>query len=413
MTQPRSKAIFLSYDGFGQSYLETLYLPILGSIENPPVDFTVVQFMPKNHPQKASDAAAAEKLGIKIHFLNYYNSPPLLGTLYLIADGIFKVGRIVRKEKIDFIHARVHIPGLVALAAAKLFRPQVKLIYDMDGFVPEYRAETGMWSEKGFIYKAFKKIEKLLVEKADLIMVRTESAKKILGDWYGDAAATKTYVTPNGKDENFYHPFTEAENREIRQKYNLDDDTIFVIYVGTLGELFLPDKMFRLFSYVKKQQPNSFFLVLTGSDFEPLSRMARAEGLTEQRDYAVGRVSGAEIPRYVSAADVGISFRAPTLSMRGISPLKVCEYLLCGTPAIVNASIGDLDILFEENKELGFLLNETSDDELKQSAEWILKTAKPERNRLRETSRAGGVKEFGLSHIKKLYENVYGKLINR
>ncbi len=411
MTQPRSKAIFLSYDGYGQSYLETLYLPILGSIENPPVDFTVVQFMPKNHPQKASDAAAAEKLGIKIHFLNYYNSPPLLGTIYLILNGIFKVGRIVRKEKIDFIHARLLIPGIIALAAT-LFRPQVRLIYDLDGFVPEARVEAGLWSEKGFIYKTLKKVEKLLVKKANLILVRTEKAKKILSGWYGDESTSKTFVTPNSKDESVFHPFTEAENREIRQKYNLDDDTIFVIFAGTFGSFYMPDKMFRLFSYVKKRQPNSFFLILTVSDFEPFRHMVKTEQLTEE-DYKVEGVLPVEVPRLISAADVGISFRIPQLSLCGIAPIKVCEYLLCGTPVIATASTGDMNLLFKENKELGFLVNETSDDELKQAAEWILKTAKPSRDNLRETSRAGGVKEFGLSNIKKLYEDVYRKLIDR
>ena len=77
MTQPRSKAIFLSYEGFGQSYLEALYLPILESIENPSVDFRVVQFIPENHSQKKTEAAAAERLGIPLYFLNYYNSPIL------------------------------------------------------------------------------------------------------------------------------------------------------------------------------------------------------------------------------------------------------------------------------------------------------------------------------------------------
>lgn len=411
MTESRNKAIFLSYEGFGQSYLETLYLPILDSVKNPLIDFTVVQFIPKNHPQKSTDAAAAERLGIKLHFLNYYNSPPLISTLYLIINGFFKVGRIVRKEKIDFIHARTIIPGLIALGA-KIFRPEMKFIFDTDGFVPEYRIEIGLLDEHGFIFKILKRIEKLLIEKSDIILVRTENAKKILTHWYGSDAESKIFVTPNGKDEDFYYPFPEAENRIIRQKYNLNDDTIFVIYVGTLSEASMPDKMFRLFSHLKKLEPNSFFLVLTASNYEPLNDMAKAEGLTEA-DYKVERVFPAEIPSLISAADVGISFRAATLSMRGISPLKVCEYLLCGTPAIVNASIGDLEELFEENKELGFLLKEMSEDELKQTAEWIFKTAKPMRKRLRETARQGGIKEFGLSNIKKLYESVYRKLINK
>ncbi|HEX8265029.1 MAG TPA: glycosyltransferase [Pyrinomonadaceae bacterium] len=411
MRQSHGKAIFLSYEGFEQSYLETLYLPILDSIKRPPIDFTVVQFIPKNHPQKALDAAAAERLGIPVHFLNYRNSPPVFSTIYLILNGILKVGLLARREKTDFIHARTWVPGLIALGA-KIFRPRLKFIFDTDGFVPEFRVESGLLKNQGLMFKTLKKIEKLLIKKSDLILVRTNNARKILSNWYGDEAGSKIFVTPNGKDENFYRAFSAAENRKVRQKYNLSDEAILVLYVGTLVENVLPGKMFRLFSDVKKLEPNSFFLILSGSNFERLGELAQTEGLTEA-DYMVERVFPAEIPALISAADVGISFRAPTLSNQGVSPLKVCEYLLCGTPAIVNSGAGDLEPLFEENKELGFLLKEMSDKEISQAAEWIVRIAKPSRERLRETARQGGIKEFGLSNIKKLYENVYSKLIKR
>ncbi|MDQ4121011.1 MAG: glycosyltransferase [Acidobacteriota bacterium] len=411
MTQSRNKAIFLSYEGHGQSYLEALYLPILKSIENPPIDFTVVHFIPKDHPQKATDAAAAQRLGVRLHFLNnYHNAPQLLSTLFCILNGILKVNSIAAREKIDFIHARGLIPGLITLCVT-FFRRKIKTIFDPDGFVPEFRVETGLLNEQSFMFKALKKIEKRLVEKSDLILARSQNARKIMSDWYGAEAEAKIYVTPNGKDENCYRPFSPEENRKIRQKYGLSQDAIFVIYVGSMSENFLPDKMFRLFSGVKKLEPNSFFLLLSGTDFEPLDEMARAEGLTET-DYTVERVFPSEVPAFISAADVGFSFRTPTLSNLGVSPLKVCEYLLCGTPAVVNSGTGDLESLFETNEGLGFLLKETSDEELNQAAEWVVRTAKPKRECFRETARRGGIEEFGLSRIKKLYENVYSKLIN-
>ena len=318
---------------------------------------------------------------------------------------------LARREKIDFIHARTAIPGLIALGA-KIFRPSMKIIFDTDGFVPEFRVEIGLLNEKGLMFKTLKKIEKLLVKKSDMILVRTQSAKNIMIDWYGTQIESKTYVTPNGKDEDFYRPYTEAQNRQIRQKYGIGDDAIFLIYVGTLGQSSMPDKMFRLFSLVTQLEPNSFFLILSRTEFDELDALAQAEGLSDA-DYRVESVFPSEIPPLVSAADVGISFRAETLSMRGISPLKVCEYLLCGTPAIVNSSIGDLEDLFEKNKQLGVLLMEMSDEELRETAEWVVKTAKPSRELLRQTTRQGGIKAFGLSNIKKLYENIYSKLINQ
>ena len=52
-----------------------------------------------------------------------------------------------------------------------------------------------------------------------------------------------------------------------------------------------------------------------------------------------------EVPVYLSAADIGISFIRPAPSKVASSPTKIAEYLACGLPVVINGGVGDLDDL--------------------------------------------------------------------
>jgi glycosyltransferase involved in cell wall biosynthesis len=47
------------------------------------------------------------------------------------------------------------------------------------------------------------------------------------------------------------------------------------------------------------------------------------------------------MPRYLSAADAGLSFVLPAPSKRASSPVKNGEYLACGLPVVTTDGIGD------------------------------------------------------------------------
>ncbi len=64
----------------------------------------------------------------------------------------------------------------------------------------------------------------------------------------------------------------------------------------------------------------------------------------------VTRVDPSEIPAYLSASDVGLSFVKATYATQSRSPTKIPEYLAAGLPIIANSGVGDVDELIVTEK---------------------------------------------------------------
>jgi glycosyltransferase involved in cell wall biosynthesis len=81
-----------------------------------------------------------------------------------------------------------------------------------------------------------------------------------------------------------------------------------------------------------------------------------------ESDYLVTRVSPSEIPEYLNASDVAISFVKSSFSTLSRSPTKIPEYLACGLPIIANAGVGDVDALISDNS-VGRLIDGFTDND--------------------------------------------------
>jgi glycosyltransferase involved in cell wall biosynthesis len=98
--------------------------------------------------------------------------------------------------------------------------------------------------------------------------------------------------------------------------------------------------------------------VLTQSPPEMIAGPLRARGVREE-DFLVRRVAPADIPRYLKAADLAVSFIKPCFSKLSSSPTKLAEYLAAGLPVICNAGVGDVDALVE-GERVGVVVRELS-----------------------------------------------------
>ena len=74
-------------------------------------------------------------------------------------------------------------------------------------------------------------------------------------------------------------------------------------------------------------------------------------------DFHVRRVSPADVPRYLKAADVAVSFIKPCYSKLSSSPTKLAEYLAAGLPVVCNAGVGDVDAVVE-GERVGVIVRE-------------------------------------------------------
>jgi hypothetical protein len=104
--------------------------------------------------------------GIDWHMLRYHKRPTLPATLFDIAAGAWRASRIVRRERIDLLHARSHVGAAIGALAKKL--TGARLIFDIRGFLPEEYVDSGNWPKDGVLF-AYEAAERWLYRSADAL----------------------------------------------------------------------------------------------------------------------------------------------------------------------------------------------------------------------------------------------------
>lgn len=131
----------------------------------------------------------------------------------------------------------------------------------------------------------------------------------------------------------------------------------------------------------------------------------------EPENFSVQAVASSEVPSYLAAADVGLAFIKRCVSKVASSPTKNGEYLACGLPLVINAGVGDSDLLVNDWKA-GVLIEDFSEDDYARAAceiETMVRDPK-----VRESARLVAEQVFDLNTIgaeryASLYERVLGE----
>ena len=182
-----------------------------------------------------------------------------------------------------------------------------------------------------------------------------------------------------------------------------------IVYVGSFGGWYLTDEMTDFLAVAHKQDPSTFSMILTQSPREMVTEQLAKLGIASD-DFLVAEVKPREVPRYLKAADIAISFIKPCYSKQSSSPTKIAEYLASGLPIVCNAGIGDLDALIEEQR-VGALLNEFNDEAYLKALDEIEIVRREEG--LAERLRGVARQEFDLATVgrtryRRLYERLLG-----
>jgi glycosyltransferase involved in cell wall biosynthesis len=407
------RTLYVCYFGLREPLVQTQVLPYLRELAKAGVVVHLLTFEPQLRSawttQKLNDEKArlaAE--GITWFALAYHKSPSLPATVYDIGAGAWTITRIVRRHRIDALHARAHIPLAMALIAARL--TGCRLVFDIRGLMAEEYADAGVWAENSSKFRAIKMLERAGIRKADQIVVLTRAMR----EWLRESGLTKTEnieVIPCCVD---FTRYAEPEHAtEIERDTKMDHEAEFeaasfeVVYAGSVTGLYLLEEMAGFFAAVRAQEPRAFFRILTMSPAaEATARLLRA-GL-QSENFRVGGVSASEVPHYLRRARLGLSFRKSTFSQLAASPTKIPEYLAAGLPVVSNAGIGDVDKLLE-SEGVGVVVRNFSSDEFEQTARRALQLAADPSVRARcveVAQRHFDVKTIGANG----YLNVYRRL---
>src|ERR1044072_7374635 len=341
------RVLFISYNGMLEPLGQTQVLPYLRELAKRGVQFTLLSFE-RDKAFTEEGQRACEKLkrelveqGIEWHWLRYHQRPSLPATVYDVFAGIRYASGLVRRNKIELVHARSHIPATIALALKSKFG--IKMIFDVCGLMAEEYVDSLHWSKGGLRYRVTKAAERRVFAGTDAVVTLTERIWPIIKEWDGlKGREVHHAVVPCCVDLSLFK-FSEQQRERLRSELKLGD-RFTLVYSGSLDGWYLTEEMADFFASIVKKRNDAHLLWLTMGSRERVRQLMSARGIGEE-NFSIHAVAPKLIPSYLAAGDVGISFIKRCFSKLASSPTKNAEYLACGLPIVINAGIGDSDTL--------------------------------------------------------------------
>ena len=406
-----TRSLYICYFGMREPLVQTQVLPYIREIMKDGIRFTLLTFEPKRGEADLQEFVgikdALEQEGIDWQWLPYHKRFSALATAWDIFRGAVFVRSYIVREKPDVLHGRVHVPTLMGALARKFSRRKPKLLFDIRGFMPEEYTDARIWPEGGILYRTAKRVERWLMKEADGFVVLTEKARDILfpesKSTGRDKLGRPVEVIPCCVDLNRFPTFDSDLRENKRRELGIGDRRVFA-YVGSFGGWYMTDEMLDFFEAARAHDPNSFVMILTQRDKEMVIQHLKKRGFVDN-DYFVGSVTPKELPSYLGAADVAISFIKACYSKQSSSPTKIAEYLACGLPIIANRGVGDVDELLSANGN-GCLVNDFTEEEFSRAVLVILERISSPVERMQTARREFDLETVGGKRYQRLYRDL-------
>src|SRR5437764_4483796 len=183
------RVLFISYNGMLDPLGQSQVIPYLRELSRMGVRFTLLSFE-RDVAWTAEGIARCEELkehlnehGIEWHRLRYHRRPSLPATIYDVMAGTRYASTLVRRNKIEMVHARSHVPATIALNLKRSF--PLKMIFDVRGLMAEEYLDAGHWREGSIKYRLTKRTERRLFAASDAVVTLTEAIWPLIENWDG------------------------------------------------------------------------------------------------------------------------------------------------------------------------------------------------------------------------------------
>ena len=404
------RVLFISYNGMLDPLGQSQVIPYLRELAKRGVRFTLLSFerakafTPEGIAQCEQLRQKLESQGIEWHWLRYHQRPSVPATIYDVLAGFRYASQLIKRNGIEMVHARGHIPATIALGLKKRFG--TKMIFDVRGLMAEEYVDAEHWREGGVPYRITKATERRILAATDAVVTLTERIWPIIREWEGLRGRSVHHeVIPCCVDLSLFK-FSEEERARRRSELGLGE-RFTLVYSGSLDGWYLTEKMVDFFATVLKNKSDAHLLWLTTGSHDRVRELMRSRHVGDE-NFSVLAIPSAAMPSYLAAADAGLAFIKRCVSKIASSPTKNGEYLACGLPLIINAGVGDSDALINDWKA-GVLIENFSEEEYATAGRSIeAMVAQPES---RESARSVAeqlfdLEKIGLVRYAKLYEKV-------
>jgi glycosyltransferase involved in cell wall biosynthesis len=344
--------LYICYQSIREPLTETQVVAYLSGLARAGHAMLLLTFerVPMEPTQRHAQSARLLSKGIHWHSLRYHKRPTAPATAWDICSGVIYGLWLARWRKIDLLHARAHVAGLMGLILKAL--TGAHLLFDIRGLLAEEYADADVWPQDGRLFRLTKTFERLIIRYSDGVVVLTNRGRCLLMGWYPEElAGTPLAVIPCCVDRERVAFALVPGARPLT-----------LAYAGKLGGLYMTATILRFFAFVKERVPTSRFEIWTQSNPDLLKQGLEKHGLLQ--DTRIGYCSPATLLLHLgSHCDAAVSFIRPCLSKAASSPTKIPEYLAVGLPVVSNRGIGDMDELIV-NEGVGVAIADLSDESL-------------------------------------------------
>lgn len=336
-----ARSLYVCYLGLDDPLVHTQVVAYLAGLSRRGHVVRLLTFETGRMPRERRDHLRARLAlqGIAWHVLRYHKRPTLAATIYDVICGAAVSAYLMRRHRLDVLHARSHMPAAMGLIAS-LFVP-LRLLFDIRGLMAEEYVDAGRWRRRSLAFRLTKLVERRAIRRADGAVVLTEAARRLLfRDGDPRVAVIPCCVDASGPAG------PAARSRRIRARLALGDRPVLT-YIGKFGGWYLQREMVDFFARARRVIPDLHFLVLSQSDPSLVLCEFERAGVPGTA-YTIARADPAEVGAYLALADAAIAFIRPCHSKLASSPTKIGEYLVSGLPVVTGAGIGDVDRLLEQ-----------------------------------------------------------------
>jgi glycosyltransferase involved in cell wall biosynthesis len=401
------KILYITYDGLTDPLGQSQILPYLKGLAAHGYRFTILSFEKKDRYEKGK--ALIEQLTRESDItwvpLFFTSQPPLLSKFYDAVRMRTTAFRLQRKENFDMVHCRSYIAADVGLRLKKKFG--VKFFFDMRGFWADEKKD-GTWNMNHpvfkKVYRYYKNKEAQYLQNADYIISLTEAAKNEMMHWKAYDASIPLQVIPCCADMNLFSLTTSEQKRSGRQQLGLPGDALIISYLGSVGTWYMLDEMLLFFKRLKHKYTGAKFLFLTHTA-PSVIESAIAKHNLQLNDFVIAEASRQQVPQWIKASDINISFIKPVYSKISSSPTKLGEVLSMGIPVITNSGVGDVEKIVNDASG-GYVLHQFTDEDFDKAIDAIPELLKKDPAAIRERIRKYYALDAGVEKYFSCYKQV-------
>lgn len=236
------------------------------------------------------------------------------------------LSKIIESHHVEIVHVFAYTSAFLI----KFTSRKAKWIYDIRSGPIEDRKKPSL------LYQLGKKILKFESMFFDAIFIIDEAVKKEI---LGYNVPKKIFIAPLGADFQSFKP--NGKNRTLLSGYGIQEKDIVLVYLGSISQKRrLVNLIQAMWKSSIKIQNLRLIILGEGGELKRLKLLAKKLSISG-KIFFLGYIQYSEVPRFLLAADVAISYIPIVPAFNSQPSGKTVEYLACSLPVIATNTKGN------------------------------------------------------------------------